>query len=174
MLVQMINQRFGRLVVISEAKRTKDNHKRWLCQCDCGKTTIVDGRDLRKGRTKSCGCLLIEKVTKRIVKINTIHGDSHSRLYHIWQNMKDRCNRNKNKNYKHYGGRGIKVYDKWYDYLIFKDWALNNGYESNLTIERIDVNGNYEPSNCKWITIQEQQKNKRNSKQYKKNIDYKG
>lgn len=168
MAIEMINVVFGRLKVISEAEPTKDNHKRWLCQCDCGKKTIVDGRDLRKDSTKSCGCLLKEEVKKRNIKLNTKHGDAHTRLYHIWQNMKDRCYRSRNKRYKYYGGRGIKVCDEWFDYISFKLWALNNNYKENLTIDRIDVNGNYEPSNCRWITIQEQQKNKRNVKNKKK------
>lgn len=173
MSIQMISLKFGRLKVVSEAERTKDNHKKWLCKCDCGKTTIVDGRDLRKGATKSCGCLLKEEVTKRIVAINTKHGDVHTRIYHIWQGMKDRCYRVKNKGYKYYGDRGIKVCDEWFDYATFKLWALNNGYKDNLTIDRIDVNGDYESNNCRWVTIQEQQRNKRNSKKYKKDIAYK-
>lgn len=173
MAIQMINVKFGRLKVISQATPTKDNHKRWLCECECGNNVIVDGRDLRKGATKSCGCLLREKVSDRIIKMNTKHGDAHTRLYHIWQNMKDRCYRAKNKHYKDYGGRGITVCNEWFDYITFKKWSINNGYQSNLTIDRIDVNGNYEPSNCRWITIQEQQRNKRNSKKYIKDIDYK-
>lgn len=174
MSIQMINAKFGRLKVVSQAEPTKDNHKRWLCECECGNKTIVDGRDLRKGATKSCGCLLKEIAKKKIIKINTKHGDSHTRLYNIWQNMKDRCYRINNKNYKYYGERNILVCPEWFSYMNFKDWALNNGYKDNLTIDRINVNGNYEPINCRWITIQEQQRNKRNSKKYKKDIDFEG
>jgi len=172
MKIKMVNLRFGRLKVISEANPAKDGHKKWLCQCDCGNTTIVDGRDLRKGATRSCGCLLKEKSTERINKFNTKHGDAHTRLYHIWQGMKDRCFRIKNKHYKDYGGRGINICIEWLDYIKFKKWALNNGYKKDLTIDRINPNGNYEPFNCRWITMQEQQRNKRNSKKYKKDIDY--
>lgn len=164
MKIEMLNKRFGRLVVIAEAEKTKDNHKRWLCQCDCGNCSIVDGRDLRKNATRSCGCFLKEETAKRIKKINTKHGDSNTRLYFIWQNMNDRCRRKNNKNYDNYGGRGIKVCDDWQEYSKFKVWALNNGYTNALTIDRINVNGNYEPSNCRWVTMTEQANNKRINK----------
>lgn len=164
MTVSMVNRHFGRLTVINNAGYTNDHHKKWLCKCTCGNTTIVDGRDLRKGATKSCGCLLKEKAANRIVKMNTIHNNSHSRLYNIWVGMRDRCRRQKNWAYKYYGGRGISVCKEWDSYLEFKKWALQNGYEENLTIDRINVNDNYKPSNCRWITIQEQQRNKRNNK----------
>lgn len=164
MKIQMIGRNFGRLKVIKEAGKTKDNHIKWLCLCACGGNTVVDGRDLRKGSTTSCGCYSIEKATERVVKFNTKHGECYTRLYRIWNGIHDRCNRKNSKNYRHYGGRGIKVCEEWNDYLAFKTWALTNGYEEHLTIDRINVDGNYEPTNCRWITKQEQQNNKRTNR----------
>ena len=161
--IEMVGKQFGRLLVISENGKTKDNHIKWLCKCECGNYTTIDGRDLRKGSTKSCGCLLSEKVTERIVKLNTSHGDSNTRLYSIWCGMLDRCRRSKNAHYKDYGGRGIKVCKEWQEYPKFKKWAIDNGYSDNLSIDRINVNGNYEPLNCRWVTMKIQSINKRTS-----------
>ena len=92
------------------------------------------------------------------------HSKSHDRIYFIWQSMKDRCYNPNNKQYKNYGGRGIKVCDEWKnDFKIFLEWANKNNYDSSLTIDRINVNGDYEPLNCRWTTLKEQQNNKRNN-----------
>lgn len=163
MKINMIGKKFNRLLVIEEAERTKDNHIKWLCICDCGKKTVVDGRDLRANKTKSCGCLCKELI--KINKPHLKHGKRNLRIYHIWLNMKDRCNNKNNSNYKYYGERGINVCESWQrDFMTFYEWAMANGYQDNLTIDRIDVNGNYEPSNCRWITLEEQQNNKTNSR----------
>ena len=152
-LIDMTNERFGKLVVLSRAENSKAGQAKWLCVCDCGKINIVKGQDLRNGKVKSCGCYKIEQQTK--------HGDCNSPLYRVWTSMKNRCNCPTNKYYKQYGGKGVSVYPQWgNDFLEFKNWALASGYCEGLTIDRIDVNGNYEPSNCRWITIQEQQFNK--------------
>lgn len=160
--------RFGRLVVMKEAPKIK-KEKRWECLCDCGNTKIVTGVSLRNGNTVSCGCYQME----RIVESHTKHGDSYTRLYHIYQGMKSRCVTPTNEKYKDYGGRGIKVCSEWMNadgYKNFKSWALANGYKENLTIDRIDVNGNYEPTNCRWATSKEQNNNMRSNRF----VEYKG
>lgn len=130
----------------------------WNCVCDCGKQTVVLGYNLKKGITKSCGCLQKETTSNK----HYLHGDSHRRLHGIWTNMKSRCYNTKVCSYINYGARGIKVCDEWRNsYMAFKMWALTHGYKDNLTIERMDYNGNYEPDNCCWIPINEQAANKR-------------
>ena len=149
----LTNKVFGRLKVIKRAENTKNNQAQWLCECECGNTTIVRTSYLNNGHTKSCGCLNIEASTK--------HGDYKTKLYRVYLQMKDRCNNPKNDGYKNYGGRGIKVCKEWSDdFTIFKEWSLQNGYIEGLTLDRIDFNKGYEPSNCRWITNKEQQHNK--------------
>lgn len=125
----------------------------WRCRCACGEERSVDGLALRKGRSTSCGCH--SKDYMKASPIATRHGlkNKNPRLYGIWQNMLNRC-RNKNvARYKSYGARGIAVCEEWKQYPPFFYWAMSNGYQDNLTIDRIDVDGNYEPSNCQWITM---------------------
>jgi len=160
--------RFGRLVVIDFAYLKKFAH--WNCICDCGNKTIVRSSRLTLGRTKSCGCLVKENykiATPASAIKNKTHGDSKTRLYGVYHRMTARCCYSKNKDYKDYGGRGITVCSEWLEnYEAFRDWAVANGYNDNsrLTIDRIDVNGNYEPSNCRWVTNKVQQRNKRNNR----------
>lgn len=161
--------KYGRLEVISLHHLKEYNHKDgrkekreyYLCKCECGEYLVVEKPSLRNGNTKSCGCLDLENKTK--------HGMFGTRIYNIWARMKSRCDNPKNQQYKNYGGRGIKYCYDWKYFEKFYSWAKENGYSDNLTIDRIDVNGNYEPSNCRWITMKEQQRNKRNNKFIKYN-----
>lgn len=120
----------------------------WYCRCDCGKDVIVWSSSLTCGTTVSCGC----KTRK--------HGFSHKeRLYETWKNMRSRCNNPKNKRYAQYGGRGITICSEWDDYAVFREWAMSAGYQDDLTIDRINVDGNYCPENCQWATNHEQMNN---------------
>lgn len=151
-------RRFGRLIAKRIAYR-KRNFNYWLCQCDCGKEKIIRNDSLIKGSTRSCGCLASETATK----LNTKHNKWGTRLYNIWNGMKQRCENENDTTYRNYGMREISVCDEWRDFEPFYDWAMANGYDDNLSIDRIYVNGNYEPSNCRWATREEQDRNKRNT-----------
>lgn len=155
-VIDLTGQKYGRLTPV-EFCGIKDHKARWKCSCDCGLTVIVPANSLRTGNTKSCGCLHREIVSE-IGKKNTTHGNSHdnrTRLYTIWCGMRQRCNNKNREAYSLYGGKGVKVCDEWNDFLAFKKWAMSNGYADNLSIDRIDNNGDYEPSNCRWITASE-------------------
>lgn len=147
-LNDLTGQRFNKLLVIGRAENSKNGTSRWICKCDCGKTTIVTCTKLTRGNTKSCGCWRKRR-----------NGESRTRLYNIWNNMHKRCENPNHGHYTRYGGRGICICEDWRHYENFKEWALSSGYKDNLSIDRINVNGNYEPNNCRWVTQKEQMNN---------------
>ena len=167
MVKDLTGQKFGRLTVISQNGFTSPNkygqrHAIWYCKCDCG-NYIERTTDVLKRGKSSCGCREKE-VLRDMSRKNTTHNMTHTRLYRIYKGMISRCYYKSSQRYNAYGGRGIKVCDEWKnDRSKFFDWAINNGYKEDLTIERINVNGNYEPSNCCWIPMSEQYKNKQSN-----------
>ena len=163
-VLDLVGKRFGRLTVIKKAESKPDGRVRWLCKCDCGKEKIILGQLLRDGMTQSCGCLWFETM----LKANTKHGYSRrgknkSRLSNIHRGMIERCENKNSIEYHRYGARGIKICDEWHDLKIFADWAIANGYSDDLTLDRINNDGNYCPENCRWATTREQSNNKRNT-----------
>lgn len=160
----LIGMRFGRLVVIDrEPPKSKKSKGLWICKCDCGNITKVDTHRLKSGNTTSCGCKRTESTKKAMTK----HGERQTRLYNVWLNMKQRCSNPKNTEYKNYGERGISVCDEWaQQFECFSKWAYSNGYDKDAahgecTLDRIDNDGNYEPSNCRWVNLDTQSNNKR-------------
>ena len=158
----LVGKKFWKMTVLKFCGINEKGRSIWLCKCDCGNKKIVVGSELKRGKIKSCGC------TSRSIK-----GLYRSRLYRIHHMMMCRCYCKTIESYKHYGGRGIVVCDEWKGkggFLNFYNWAISNGYSDNLSIDRIDVNGNYCPENCRWADIETQANNTRANKF----IEYKG
>lgn len=155
-----VGQVFGRLTLVSRAEKGTRGHTRWVCKCECGNEKIAHQYNLRKGSTLSCGCLNKE----RVKEVNTVHGRTDTRLHLTWRGILARCLNPNGNSYKHYGGRGITVCERW---MSFENFLADMGEKpEGKSIERIDVNGNYEPANCKWASPQEQGFNRRGNKQY--------
>lgn len=168
--INLVGQKFNRLLVIKNANMYDNNgNKLWLCQCDCGNVAIVTTYALRHGRKKSCGCAK-EEASKKMILNSTTHNETKTRLYSIWHTIKQRCHYPKHISYSQYGERGIVVCEEWRNsYEAFRNWALSNGYDESAprgkcSIDRIDVNGNYCPENCRWISYKEQANNKRTNR----------
>jgi hypothetical protein len=156
----LTGERFGRLIVLRISERR--NGIRWLCACDCGKKTVAYGGHLRAGHTRSCGCIHAEMLQSGGGNVSHRASPPRHRMaeYECWVSMRSRCRSPKNKNYKHYGGRGIRVCERWEE--SFENFIADMGPrpQGRYSIERIDNDGNYEPSNCKWIPLSEQSKNR--------------
>jgi hypothetical protein len=164
-LIDLTGQRFGILTVIRRDENNKWNETTWLCQCDCGKEKKLTYGKLVLRKQQSCGCL---RKPPNVTK----HGLRNHKLYYLWSGMKQRCYNKNHCRYSDYGGRGIEVCKEWTNakngFTNFYNWAISNGYDESAgyrkcTLDRIDVNGNYEPNNCRWITQKEQNNNKRNN-----------
>lgn len=169
-LDDMINNEYHYLKIIKRDISNKDNV---IAECKCGKKFSTNGYAVIKSRTKSCGCKKIEDTIERNIK-NKKHGLYKNKLYHIHNKMISRCHNPLNKDYKYYGAKGVVVCNEWKSedkgVIAFYEWANSNGYEEGLSVDRIDSNGNYEPNNCRWITMSENiaKRNREHSKKNKK------
>ena len=165
-VVDMKGKRYEKLLVVKRDKNDKRGQACWLCVCDCGKEIVCNGNDLRSNRYKSCGCAKAERAAI-LGYGNAKHHDSFTRLYRVWNGMKQRVLNENRPKYKYYGGRGISICEEWIsDFPAFKKWALEAGYDKDAefgecTLDRIDPYGDYEPSNCRWVPIKIQNRNKR-------------
>lgn len=163
-LKDLTGQKFGYLIPLYIDKSQKHKRTCWVCKCDCGNITTVPTCYLTSGHTKSCGCFKFASRNKK-------HGMRHTRIYNIWCGMKKRCYDKNEPCYCLYGAKGITVCDQWLnDFLEFYNWSIQNGYNDELSIDRIDNSKGYSPNNCRWVTIAQQQRNKSNNVY----LEYKG
>lgn len=161
----IIGKVYGRLTVVARAGKDKSGHSMFECVCECGAKTVVARSNLTGGYTTSCGCARKDSVSAH----KTTHGGTHTRLYRVWRGMMERCGYPDHVSYQYYGGRGISVCEDWKsNYESFREWALNNGYDEGAkfgecTLDRIDVDDDYCPENCRWVSMAVQNSNKRKS-----------
>ena len=160
----LIGEQFGLLTVIERAENASNGNARWKCRCQCGNEVIAVGSHLKAGSVKSCGCLPTSGRLK--------HGGSNTVLYKKWKSMIRRCEDPSRPCYHNYGGRGIKVCPEWHDFTNFREWFNQTCNDSNLTLDRIDVNGDYCPENCRWVDYITQNRNRRNNIKYEMNGEY--
>lgn len=155
---------FGKLTVIGHAPSTPAGRAQWFCKCECGKYGVFMGKRLLSGMTKSCGCRRVEAILTTIAKKSTRHGMSRTRTWRTWECMRARCSNPNARAYEQYGGRGITVCSRW---QIFENFYADMGERPDgMTLDRVDVNGNYEPGNCRWATSKEQARNRRNNRKF--------
>lgn len=162
--VDLTGMKFGRLTVIERAESyvlpsSGKKRSQWLCECECGNRCVVQAGHLKSGHTQSCGCL-----NRDVVKERATHRESKTHLYFVWKSMRQRCKNPNNSRYRDYGGRGIDICKEWDEFLNFKDWALKNGYKEGLTIDRINNDLGYSPSNCRVVDYIVQANNKRGNR----------
>lgn len=153
-LIDLTSQTFGELTVIQRADHNTNNGKPlWLCKCSCGNTKIIPGSSLRRGQSKSCGCC---KSHASPLYVRT----HENRLYHTWSELRRRCH-GRTTNYQYYSGKGISYCKEWENFDAFAEWAIQNGYNPELEIDRIDGNGDYSPDNCRWVSHKDNSRNRK-------------
>lgn len=156
-LIDLTGEKYGYLTVMGRAPQDTYYGSKWRCKCVCGKECVVLSSNLRSGRQTSCGCIKTLKAIQR----NTTHGVSGNAIYTCWKDMIHRCENPRHASYPDYGGRGIKICEEWHEPKIFYDWSISHGWKKGLTLDRIDNDRDYEPSNCRWTTWEVQANNKR-------------